>query len=31
MQRDMINNDLHNFFVNKDIDNNSKVIKKLRD
>jgi len=31
MQRDMINNDLHNFFVDKDVDNNSKVIKKLRD
>jgi chloride channel protein, CIC family len=31
IQRDMINNDLHNFFVDKDIDNNSKVIKKLRD
>lgn len=32
MQRDMANNDLHNFFVDKDVDdNNSKVIKKLRD
>ena len=32
MQRDMANNDLHNFFVDKDVDdNNSKVIKKLGD
>jgi len=31
VQRDMNNNTLHNFFVDKDFDKNSKVINKLRD
>jgi len=31
VERDMNNNTLHNFFVDKDFDKNSKVINKLRD
>jgi len=31
VQRDTNNNTLHNFFVDKDFDKNSKIINKLRD